>query len=123
METLRKAVFLLMAMQMSVDWLPIASAGRTLSITVESLDRTVMPGGKEELVVATELGAMCLGNTWNESQPHQRIQLTGKTVDETGRTSWSWQVPKTGASGQWRIDLQCATSEAKGRLRTTFGVH
>jgi hypothetical protein len=96
---------------------------RDLDIDVVVLKSPVSAGETGELVIQTEIGAMCLGSAWPESQPPQRVQLSGKTVHGKGQAAWSWRIPKAGSAGQWKIDLQCATSEKKGRLSLSFEVH
>ena len=99
-----------------------AGAERDLDIDVVMLKSPVSAGEQAELVIQTEIGAMCLGNAWPESPPPQRVQLSGKTVHGKGQTSWTWQIPKAGPSGPWTIDLQCATSAKKARLHLSFEV-
>ena len=98
------------------------ASARDLNIDVVVLKSPVSAGETGELVIQTEIGAMCLGSAWPDSQPRQRAQLSGKTVHGKGQAAWSWQIPKAGAAGQWKIDLQCATSEQKGRLSLSFEV-
>ena len=95
---------------------------RDLDIKVVVLKSPVPAGETGELVIETEIGAMCLGSAWSESQPPQRAQLSGKTVHGKGQAAWAWQIPKAGAIGRWKIDLQCATSRKKGRLSLSFEV-
>ncbi len=95
---------------------------RDLDIDVVALKSPVSSGKMAELVIQTEVGAMCLINAWPEVQPSQRAHLSGKTVHGKGRATWSWPIPKSGAAGQWQIDLQCATSEKRARLQLSFEV-
>ncbi len=98
------------------------ATARDLDIDVVVLKSPVSAGETAELVIQTEIGAMCLGSAWPESQPPQRTQLSGKTVHGKGQAAWAWQIPKAGAIGRWKIDLQCATSGKKGRLSLSFEV-
>ena len=101
---------------------PTLADERDLDIKVVALKNPVTVGEKGELVIKTEVGAMCLGNAWPELQPSQRVQLSGKTVHGEGQTVWTWLIPRGGAVGLWKIDLQCATSEKKARLNFSFEV-
>ncbi|MGQ0666178.1 MAG: hypothetical protein ACT4O4_04010, partial [Nitrospiraceae bacterium] len=98
------------------------ATARDLDIDVVVLKSPVSAGETAELVIQSETGAMCLGSAWPESQPPQRAQLSGKTVHRKGQAAWAWQIPKAGAAENWKIDLQCATSEKKGRLSLSFEV-
>lgn len=99
-----------------------AATGRDLEIDIVALKSPVLSGEMAELVIQTEIGAMCLVNAWPETQPSQRAQLSGKTIHGKGLATWSWPIPKSAAAGQWQIDLQCATSEKRGRLHLSFEV-
>ncbi|MDH4155152.1 MAG: hypothetical protein OEV01_15330 [Nitrospira sp.] len=99
-----------------------AATARNLDIDIVTLKSPVLAGEMAELVIRTEIGAMCLGNAWSEVQPSQRVQLSGKTVHDKGQATWSWPVPKSGATGEWKIDLQCATSTKNARLHLAFKV-
>ena len=99
-----------------------AGEGRDLDVDVVTLKDPVSAGEHAELTIKTEIGAMCLGSAWPEAQPSQRARLSGTTVHGQGQTTWSWPIPKDGATGRWTIDLQCATSEKKARLHLLFEV-
>jgi hypothetical protein len=99
-----------------------AGTERDLAIDIVTLKSPVSAGEEAELVIRTEIGAMCLGNAWPESPPPQRLQLSGKTVHGKGQAAWTWKIPKAGPPGAWTIDLQCATSEKKARLHLSFEV-
>ncbi len=99
-----------------------AQEGRDLDVDIVTLKNPVLAGEHAELTIKTEIGAMCLGSAWPEAQPSQRARLSGTTVHGQGQTTWSWPIPKDGATGRWTIDLQCATSEKKARLHLLFEV-
>ncbi|GKS60153.1 hypothetical protein YTPLAS18_36800 [Nitrospira sp.] len=91
-----------------------------LTVKVVTLTESVALGGKAELMVETEAGALCVGKAWNEEKPVQRVGLSAQSVDSNGHAAWTWQVPKAGPPGRWSIDLQCATTTKKERLSLDF---
>lgn len=91
-----------------------------LAVKVVTLTESVALGGKGELTIQTEAGALCVGKAWNEEKPTQRVGLSAQSVDSNGHAAWTWHVPKAGPPGRWSIDLQCATTTKKERLSLVF---
>jgi len=105
-----------------LGWSHPAAAVEELAIDVVTLTNQVAIGEKATLAIKTELGAMCLGNRYSESNPNDRGKLALKNVDREGKVSWSWPVGPKSSKGQWVLSLQCSTGKKKGRLHETFEV-
>jgi len=93
-----------------------------LAISVVTLTKSAASGDKVMLTIKTEVGAMCLGNRYSESNPNDRGKLDLENVDREGKASWSWPVDARSTKGQWAVTLQCSTGKKKGRLRQAFEI-
>ena len=93
-----------------------------LTIEVANFSKAVALGATGELTVKTEAGALCVGKTWSETKPTERMQFSAQSADQQGQVTWAWTIPRTGPTGRWSIDLQCAATEKKGRISLGFEV-
>ena len=93
-----------------------------LTIEVVTMTNPAATGEKAVLTIKTEVGAMCLGNRYSESNSNDRGKLGLKNVDGEGSASWSWPVGPKSTKGQWALSLQCSTGKKKGRLFQSFEV-
>lgn len=93
-----------------------------LAIEVITLTNPAAGGEKATFTIRTDVGSMCLGNRYSESNSSDRGKLGLKNVDREGKASWSWSVGPKSTKGQWALSLQCSTGKKKGRLHRTFEV-
>ena len=93
-----------------------------LAITVTTLTNPAAIGEKAILTIKTEVGALCLGNRFSETNSNDRGKLALKNVDREGKASWSWPVDQKSTKGQWTLSLQCSTGKKKGRLHESFEI-
>lgn len=98
------------------------AAVEELAITIVKMPQPTPSGGPSELVIQTEVGAMCLGNIYSEINPNNRTRLGLKNVDREGKVKWAWEIDRKQAAGRWVINLQCATSTKKGSVHNPLEV-
>ncbi|WP_455378511.1 hypothetical protein [Petrachloros mirabilis] len=90
----------------------VLAAVEELTINILTLPSTA--GTKDHLIIQTEVGAICLGNIYNEANPNIRSKLSLKNVDREGKASWKWPIDPKQSKTRWTINIQCATKSKKG---------
>ena len=103
-----------------VGWPTARAADEDLAIQVVTSPDAPSSQKDLQLVVQTEVKAMCLGNVFNEANPNRRAQLPLKNVDREGKVKWVWPIDKKDSAGRWTMDLQCATTSKDGRIQKTL---
>lgn len=83
-------------------------------LTIDIVTLPSKAGTKNQVLIQTEWGAVCLGNICNEANPNIRLKLSLKNVDREGKASWKWPIEPNQAKTRWRINIQCATKSKKG---------
>ena len=95
----------------------IHAAGKELSIQIVTQPTASSIETQKKFSIQTEAHAMCLGNVFSESNPNVAAKLTPKNVDREGKVTWVWPIDSKRLHGRWIVQIQCATSTSKGRLR------
>lgn len=103
-----------------VGWTTVGAATEELAIQVVTSPDAPSSEKAPQLVVQTEVKAMCLGIAFNETNPNRRAQLDLKNVDREGKVKWVWPIDKKDSMGRWTMDLQCATTSKEGRIQKTL---
>ena len=98
----------------------IEAAGKELAIDIVTMPNASSVAAQQNLTIQTEVHAMCVGNVFSESNPNDRAKLAPTNVDREGKAAWVWPIDPKRTRGRWTVQLQCATSTSKGRLRQTI---
>lgn len=96
------------------------AGGDELPIRIITKPTPTTPDKKAILVIQTEAGAMCLGNTYSNFNPNNRGKLVLKNVDKEGKVRWTWPIDAERSKGTWNLRLQCATLKKDGDINVTL---
>ncbi len=89
-----------------------------VGVSIQSFTPRVTPGSEVSIAVRTLEGSNCKIKVVNEkNELISSAGLVDQAANGYGMASWDWDVPTSGAIGEWNVDVTCYRNGKSGFAR------